>query len=69
MRSISLTVSIYRSMAVLAFRHILRASYGLAVVYTSRWTKRVEESEKINGVPISKVRTMYFGVNFEMDFI
>ena len=49
-------------MAVLAFRHILRASYGLAVVYTSRWTKRVEESEKINGVPISKVRQLSINV-------
>ena len=50
-------------MAVLATRHILRAMYGLAVVYTSRWTfnykdKIGEDAIEVNTTKVSA--TIYY---------
>ena len=49
-------------MAVLATRHILRAMYGLAVVYTSRWTFNYKDKigEDAIEVNTTKVSTNHF---------
>ena len=67
-------------MAVLATRHILRAMYGLAVVYTSRWTfnykdKIGEDAIEVNTTkvsvtifinsPLHSVKNIVAGVTFQ----
>ena len=57
-------------MAVLATRHILRAMYGLAVVYTSRWTFNYKNKIGENAIEVNttKVRTPIFGIHFDFQY-